>query len=372
MIEFEEEKRRDEEMFLYQARELEDQIQKLELEREGGGRRREQKGESGNTMLEIFSVDRKGENRQSLDVVAAMPSKIDKKLVERLKELKLQELQKVETLREQAQLFFEVGEYEKAIESAKEALLRNPSDLDYVESYYILSKAYYALGKYDEVEKNALYGLEVNFRHVGLLSILADAYVKLEQIDSAHASVLQALDYTPENSVEVVKLRAILHLLAMRSKNIDQARNESSEAQRLFKDYLEFRNKKLSHREIFEVEDSEEIGENLGLNALMIVDAIGLNTYYPTLIGKLAKILVDHVVEVAIDQMIKRNKREKIRDVLVSTISNLTDLSGSNLILPEEWLRQLGIEVQRVYSKLDRIIRDKCFAAEVGGSASGV
>jgi hypothetical protein len=169
-----------------------------------------------------------------------------------------------------------------------------------------------------------------------------------------------------------VKLRAILHLLAMQSGDLDQARNESSEAQRLFKDYLEFRNKKLSNREMFEVEDSEEIGENLALAALVIVDKMEMNTYHPTLIGKLAKILVDHVVEVAIDQMVKRNKREKIRDVLVSAISNFTDLSGGNLTLPEEWLRQLGIEVQRVYSNLDRIIRDKCFAAEVGGSASGV
>lgn len=91
---------------------------------------------------------------------------------------------------------YDLGEYEKAIESYKRALELKP---DFGESYYYLGMAYGSLGKYKEAINAYNRAVAIRPAYAAAYHNLGHAYSNLKKYEKAIWALRKAIHYEPEN-----------------------------------------------------------------------------------------------------------------------------------------------------------------------------
>jgi len=107
-----------------------------------------------------------------------------------------QKPENAEQIRQAGMMYYDSGEYEKAIEAYKRAIELNP---DAEESYYHLGMAYSSLGRYKEAVKAYDRAIRIKKDYAAAHYNLGHAYSNLNQYDKAIRAFRQAIQYEPDN-----------------------------------------------------------------------------------------------------------------------------------------------------------------------------
>jgi tetratricopeptide (TPR) repeat protein len=271
-------------------------------------------------------------------------------------------------LLEKARAELQIRKYKEARKLAIEALEKgNFNNEQNIELYYILSQSCLRLSEYDEAIEQASKGLELNFRHIGLLLVKSEAYFKKKDFKKAEQEAVKAEGYAPGNTLESVRLYVLLHSIMKKQNKKKKAEKYARKAKESVTEYFSVNTDKLYKDVNFAGVNPEFISVEIGIIILNIVSCLKLTVFDSNLLGQIAGVILDNIAKISIKKMLENNMQEKdIKQILKDMISESLTFENEFMPLSEEWTRQFGIEGLRINRGLDEMIKN---VKELGSSS---
>ena len=292
--------------------------------------------------------------------------KHEQEVLEQLRALKATPAVNVAQYAEQGWLYYEVEQYENALQVVKEAQAKkvcvNASDR--AEMYAIEAYALSGQGKDDEAISACIKGLRYDPKNKRIPILLSELYMKIKDEAKAQECAERALDYVSENTRDGIAMLTLAHRIAIKNFDDDKVHEYYNLACQAFKEYLSMSQSKgkkgpgLIERACTG-KAVDQVGEELAATIVLIIGDLRVPYIDSSLMAYYARILLDWAVEGSA-QVLQRQglSDDQIIGVIDECLAALPMVRPDIVNIPDEWMRHFGDEITRVHRNKKRMVKE--------------